>query len=120
MENPKSVRLMFPSPQFLLQPDNIGERRYGNVQNRMVVSPVHRPEFAVLVAVPTGLFTIMRDVIRAKPEITYSLTLDGNGDRFILSVVPHGESDFWDLWDYSERSLPSWILNSAYRLKMKG
>lgn len=113
------MMLVFDRPQWNLLPDPIGVRDYANVSNRMEValcSGTHH----VAVAVPTGLFTLMRDVFKVDTGTPVTLSIeevDGSrGDpRFVFSMLA-GDDNLYDLWDYSEGSLPRWLLDGSYRV----
>lgn len=106
---------VFQSPQCSLVPDLKGRRMYANVDNRMSVTDGDA-EYHVLVVVPTGLFSIMKDVLKVAPEKDVSLSVDRLEDRHVFSLLS-GQDDLYDLWSYSEASLPQWILSGEYRAR---
>lgn len=110
MPAPQTV---FDSP-FPLQPDERGARFYGNVDNRLEVTDGDR-HWHVAVAVPTELFTYMREVMKVPPEETVTLALDRDEDHYVFSALA-GDT-LHDLWSYSRASVPGWLLAPAYRLK---
>lgn len=107
---------VFARPQWPLKPDPLGVRQYANVSNRLTVDT---PEWsqAVALAVPTGLFTLMRDVFSIRPEQVCTLGIDlmetGKGDeRYVFSLHVHGKKgETYQLWDYPDDGLPRWMLN---------
>lgn len=91
---------------------------YGNVSNRMEVSRRNR-SFHVAVAVPTPLFTLMREVLKVPLDLTASLSLDLSDSFYLLSLsVGRGGdiSNLYDLWAYTEKALPSWVENRDYHI----
>lgn len=106
---------MFDQPQARLVPDSAGARFYANVNNALEVAIGNRIH-AVPLAVPTELFTLFRGVCRFNKDVEITLALDLIDERFIFSAT-QGATIF-DLWTYSELSLPGWIMNPAYRLKL--
>lgn len=107
-------RVTFDRPQFNLLPDEKGVRFYANVDNRMEVL-ARNTNYYVAVAVPTGLFTLMADVFKVPLEEEVRLSMDEVGDRFVFSIF-YGSDNLVDLWDYSRKTLPAWILTKQYRL----
>lgn len=92
---------------------------YANVDNRLeVVLDEGETSFLVPLAVPTGLFTLMRDVMKIPIGETVKLSIDelreGDEKSYVFSLMC-GDS-LYDLWQYSRGSLPSWILQKEYRL----
>lgn len=108
--------LTFQSPQWRLLPDPVGVRRYANVDNRMEVKLTSDPAFRVAVAVPTGLFTLMKDVFKVPVGETVTLAIDQDDfkDRYVFSLM-YGGDNLYDLWMYTGSTLPQWILNPQYR-----
>ena len=104
---------VFRSPQFKLLPDPKGHRYYANVDNLMSVT-IDDDEFFVAVAVPAGLFTIMRLSLKVPPSAEVKLGLDQHGERFVFSIL-YGEDNLYDLWDYSSQSVPAWVFSMEYR-----
>ena len=89
---------------------------YANVDNLMEVSCGGTVHY-VLLAVPTGLFTLMQDVLKVPPEQSVSLSLDEIPDgKFVFSLM-QGDTNLTDLWTYSERSMPAWITNPERTVK---
>jgi len=105
--------LAFNKPQFTLAPDRAGARYYANVDNRMEVL-AGGEQYRVAVAVPTGLFTILRGVFNVPLTEDVHLAIDEVGERFVFSIM-YGD-ELRDLWDYSPLSLPTWILGKSYRV----
>lgn len=107
---------VFDKPQFHLLPDHAGVRMYANVDNVMEVV-THAGSHRVAVAVPTGLFTLMRGVLKVPREARVNLALDelgeSDGGKFLLSMM-WGNEHLYDLWTYSPASLPPWILLPEY------
>ena len=107
-----SITTMFPSPQFPLKPDPAGPRMYANVSNLLEVTQ-DQQSYHVAVAVPTGLFLLMQQVLQVQTHETVHLSIDKVGERFVFAVMI-GEDRLIDLWDYSENSLPAWIRSRAF------
>jgi hypothetical protein len=102
----------FPKPQFKLLPDLQGRRWYANVDNLLEVSNGEAVHYVAL-AVPTGLFTLMKDVLKVTPEERVSLALDRVEDRWYFSLM-RGEEKLYDLWSYADSTLPKWVLAEEY------
>ncbi len=105
---------VFQTPQFDLLPDASGIRYYGNVSNKMEVYSSMGGTYYVAVAVPTGLFTLMKDVFGIKPEQKMFLSLDLVNGYYLFSLL--SDKELYDLWFYTERGLPVWIKNPKYRV----
>ncbi len=107
------TQCMFDRPQYDLKPDPFGPRMYANVSNEMEVVNLRGEFVTVPVAVPTGLFTIMKDVISVPPTERVTLSIDatpkGEDVRYVFSLMY--ADHLYDLWDYSLGSLPKWIAN---------
>lgn len=104
---------VFDKPQFQLLPDYHGVRMYANVDNRMEVvrpSGVH----IVTLSIPTGLFPLMQDVLKIPPEDLVTLSLDQLDEKYVFSLL-QGSSTLVDLWNYTPKTLPAWILEKEYR-----
>jgi len=86
---------------------------YANVDNCVEVSTEGGMHHVAL-AVPTGLFTIMRDAFKVPVEATVTLSIDQQGERYVFSLL-HGYH-LYDLWDYSQASLPGWIVGLEHRI----
>lgn len=115
---------VFPTPQFSLLPDFKGVRPYGNVDNRMEVH-IGVDLYHVALAVPSGLFTLMKTVFKVPPEETVNLLLmeDTASDAVTGDAVStytfslmYGEDHVYDLWAYSEGSLPRWLTSPEHRV----
>lgn len=106
------IATVFDKPQAVLLPDPFGPRFYANIDNRLDVA-VGRGH-VVAVAVPTELFTFLKEVAKVSPEVIVNLGLDRQGDRYVFSMLA-GDSLF-DLWSYSRKSLPAWILSRTHAL----
>ena len=117
-----NVDTTFQTPQFPLLPDPIGPRHYANVDNRLEVS-MRDTQYRVALAVPTGLFTLMKDVLGITPDNEVLLAIDqatvrpNEDDRFVFSVMCG--DDLWDLWSYTAAGLPKWLKDPTYRLLEK-
>lgn len=105
------MRTVFDKPQFTLLPDKIGVRMYGNVSNLLEVVQGERIHHVAL-AVPTGLFVLMQDVLKIPPEDSVTLSIDQVGERHVFSLL-HGTS-LIDLWTFSASSIPAWIQGTEY------
>ena len=110
-----TLQTIFDQPQAQLLPDSLGARYYANVSNALEVAIGSRV-YAVPLAIPSELFTLFREVCKFNKDVEITLALDLIDERYIFSAT-QGASIF-DLWSYSERSLPGWITNSAYRLAL--
>ena len=93
---------------------------YANVDNKLELATSSGISH-VAVAVPTGLFTLMKDVFRVPVDVTVNLAIDEivdeRGDRdstFVFSIIWGNE--IRDLWAYSRGSLPAWLTAREYRL----
>lgn len=108
---------IFESPKWNLVPDPKGARTYGIVTNALEVAGSTR-SYQVALAVPTELFTFLRDVAKATPEDKAALSLDFCGQWRLFSVYVYGPrgDKLFDLWAYTESQLPAWILDRQYRL----
>jgi hypothetical protein len=95
--------LTYDAPQVDLLPD-VGERRYGNVDNLVEVAFHLCDPFFVPIAIPTWLFSFMREVANVPRDAEVSLALDQVGERFVFSMLAGDQ--LYDLWDYSYGSLP--------------
>lgn len=103
---------LFDQPTIKLLPDETGPRFYANVDNRIEVVR-GRDTYRVAVAVPTEFFTLMKEVCDITPDEEVTLAIDQDGEHYVFSLLA-GQRLF-DLWRYSERSLPVWITDRAYR-----
>jgi hypothetical protein len=110
MQQPVTV---FDKPQAALLPDPIGPRFYANIDNRLDVG-VGRGH-VVAVAVPTELFTFLKEVANVPSELPVSLGITKDGDRYVFFMIA-GDSLF-DLWSYSRKSLPAWLLDRSYAIR---
>lgn len=107
---------VFQRPPYSLLPDPKGVRMYANVSNRMEIARGDRAHH-VAVAVPTGLFSFLREVVKAPIDEVFYLAMDEVGDRYFLSLVSESEDRIYDLCSYSKGSVPAWIFASEYRLR---
>ena len=106
-------RTVFDKPQAALLPDPAGARDYANISNIVDFADGGRT-WAVCVAVPTELFTFMKEVAKIPPEDAVTLSIDRvDPDWYVFSLL-RGE-DLYDLWHYSNMSLPAWLLDREYR-----
>lgn len=109
---------VFDRPQWTLLPDPQGQRKYGNVSNAMEVQLPGRASFRVCVAVPTELFTFMREVADVQPHAECSLAIDVNEEGqglFCLLVEYGGEGKLYDLWAWTRGAIPGWIMDREFR-----
>lgn len=101
---------VFPQPQWKLISDPLGARCYANVDNRLEVA-TEAGTYHVPIVVPTGLFTLMRDVFKIDPQDTVNLALDevtdGEDTKYVLSLMVHDR--LYDLWAYSYAGVPKWV-----------
>lgn len=97
------MNTVFDSPQARIVPDSEGRRTYGNVDNAVEVNTGEAAVF-VYIAVPTFLFTFMRDVARIHPATEVHLSLDRVNRSYVFSLLA-GEN-LYDLWSYTEATLP--------------
>jgi hypothetical protein len=115
MQYPATV---FDKPQWTLLPDPQGARMYGNVSNALEVQLPRRTSFFVHLAVPTELFTFMREIAKVPPQAACSLSIDVNDDGmglFCLLVEHGGDWKLYDLWAWTRGSLPGWIMDREFR-----
>lgn len=112
---------MFPRPEFKILPDLNGHRMYANVDNRLEVAlDEGNTTFGVALAVPTGLFTLMRDVMKVPIGETVKLSIDevivgeDAQKEYVFSLM--WGDNLYDLWKYSRGSVPSWIFDKEFRL----
>lgn len=107
---------VFDRPQWNLLPDPRGARRYGVVDNRVEVVQ-GRASYAVYLAVPTELFTFLREVAQVTPDSSVTLSLDLVDGFWIFSAMVDGASgdSLFDLWAYTHKQLPVWIPDRQYR-----
>lgn len=106
---------LFDSPQWPLLPDP-EHRWYANVDNRLEIAQRSKTKF-VTVAIPTGLFTLMKSVCNVSTTESCTLAIDeyvsdSEEPRYLLSMHVTGgvEDRLYDLWTYSRGSLPQWML----------
>lgn len=114
MTRPATV---YDTPQYQLLPDAQGARFYANVDNRLEVT-MRGKSFMVAVAVPTELFTYMREVARVGPRSSVLLAIDqvgAEGDFFLYSMMCGDK--LHDLWVYTAAGFPAWMRDPAYHLK---
>lgn len=104
---------VFDKPQAVLLPDPFGPRLYANIDNRLDVN-VGRGH-AVAVAVPTELFTFLKEVAHVPPEIPVNLGITSEGERYVFFMIA-GDSLF-DLWSYSRKSLPAWLTDRSFAIR---
>lgn len=104
---------IFDSPPCNLQPDVSGPRWYANVDNRLEVNIGGRP-YTIAIAVPTELFTFLKEVAKVSPEEDVTLSLDKIDGRYVFAALA-GDS-LHDLWYYSDASLPRWIRDRSRAL----
>lgn len=105
---------IFDSPQANLQPDTLGRRLYANVDNA-VDCDIGGTPFFVFIAVPTELFTILREVGKLDPNEDVTLALDREDERIIFSAFSESSETLLDLWYYSDASLPGWIRRREFQ-----
>lgn len=113
MTRPQTV---YDAPQYKFLPDPHGRRFYANVDNRLDVTMGSR-EYSVAVAVPTELFTYLREVAKVGRRSTVLLAIDQvgeGGEHFVYSMLCGDK--LHDLWVYSKASLPQWMLDPKYQL----
>lgn len=107
---------VFDRPQWTLLPDPKGPRSYANVNNVLEIVR-GRSSVRVAVVVPTELFTLMREVFKVPPTSACSLSLDQVGTHFVFSLLADGEQpSLYDLWTYSAKSLPEWMLDRSFHM----
>ena len=114
LSRPKTA---FDSPQATLRPDSKGPRLYGNVSNVLSVNLLAGRELHVAVAVPTMIFTYMRDVMKLPLDAQVSMYLDEDvGSRFYVFGLnsPQGFNDLWCI--DTKESFPRFVLDPGYRL----
>lgn len=109
---------LFPRPEWKLLPDLDGVRPYANVSNRMEVMDQRGRIYHVALAVPTGFFTLARDVLDIAITESVDLGIAAEGRYFVFTAVIDTNRLF-DLWYYTPATLPDWITDTAYRLGHK-
>lgn len=105
---------VFQTPQFKLMPDRQGPRFYANVNNCMELA-LSSGMYHVAVEVPTGLFTLMKDVFKVPRDAEVSLSIDevqATPTRYVFSIT--WRDQIRDLWEYTK--LPAWLCAEEYRL----
>lgn len=97
----------FDQPQLSFAPDPKGRRNYGNVDNEVQITTLSET-FGVIVAVPTGLFTIMKQVFKVEPHQAAKMYLhEYEPNKFVFGIDwGEDENDFADLWTYTWAALP--------------
>ncbi len=106
---------LFHKPEWLLLPDPEGPRPYANVDNRLEVISRDGQTYEVAVAVPTALFTLMRDVLKITREEHVTLSIEFEDRWFLFSALTDTDRLF-DLWYYTPATLPAWLRDPAYAL----
>ena len=95
----------FDTPKFALIPDSAA-RMYANVDNGVQVGAAESFKAKrVPVVVPTGLFTIMKDVFKIDRDELVELYVFKDGEYFVFGIV-WGEESIADLWCYTDANLP--------------
>lgn len=122
MRHPVTV---FDRPRWKLLPDPKSERYYGNVPNRLEIVD-GRKTWAVAIAVPTELFTLLREVWHVDATAHVSLHLDAvevdHRRWFVLAVFVQETQGaqvserLFDLWSYPKDGIPKWMSDPQYRL----
>lgn len=108
------IPTVFDSPQFQFLPDP-QHRQYANVDNRLQIARRLKTSY-VTVAIPTGLFLLMRSAFNISTSAQCSLAIDEFDDdgeqRFVLSlfVDDAGVESLYDLWTISRGQMPPWML----------
>lgn len=72
--------------------------------------------YHVAVEVPTGLFTLMKDVFKVPRDAEVSLSIDevtSAPARYVFSITWGGQ--IRDLWEYTK--LPAWLRATEYQLR---
>lgn len=108
---------VFDRPQWPLVPDPQGVRMYANLENRLEIA-LTSSSHTVAVALPTGLFHLMKDVLKVPPEDQVTLYIDQVGEKYVFGLL-QGSSTLVDLWEYTLKTLPAWILEKEYRIAGK-
>lgn len=103
---------VFDRPQWQLLPDSKGVRMYANLENRLEIA-LTSSSHTVAVALPTGLFHLMKDVLQIPPEDQVTLYIDQVGEKYVFGLL-QGSSTLVDLWTYSEKSMPAWMGKEEY------
>lgn len=108
---------LFDSPQFPLVPDAAGRRWYANVDNEIQLQQdlsigddghwTHNVNGGP-VAVPTGLFTIMKGVLKIPIDREVKLFLfEYEYQQFVLGLEwGDPDTDYAYLWTYTYAALP--------------
>lgn len=116
------MNTVFAQPQYKLIPDPEGARHYANVDNAMHVTLADSHySFKVAVVVPTGMFTLMKEAFKIPVGSKMYLAIDefkedkrNSTSTFLFSL--QDDERLYDLWAYTEKTLPSWIMDEKYRL----
>lgn len=113
MKHPTTV---FDRPQWNLLPDPAGVRSYANVNNRLEVTR-GSAVYAVALAVPTELFTLMREVLHVPIDSAATLSMDLLDGWYVFSLMVtggEGGDHLYDLW--AVKQLPEWFNDRSYRV----
>lgn len=74
----------------------------------------------VAAVVNSTLFTLMREVFKIDPSAECSLSLDQVGDHYVFSLYASAVGDrgehLYDLWSYTPKTLPAWLLDRNFHL----
>lgn len=114
---------IFPVPQWSLKPDSFGVRPYGNVNNSLEVV-TREGSHHVALAVPTGLFTLMRFLgVPREEEVKLLLVEEIELDAitkeqrtfYVLSIL-FGEDGLYDLFRYTSSTVPKWVFDDEYKV----
>lgn len=100
---------LYDKPEFKLKPDRVF-RTYANVENSLEL-PNGK---AVTIQIPARIFTITRFLgIRYGEQAKVYLDLiDG---KYVFGIsLQEDEDTCWDLWTYTEKSLPPFIRSAIY------
>lgn len=91
----------FQKPEWRIVP--AAEENYGMLENKVHVTLESGNNYVVYIAVPTGMFKYMKDVMKITNQ-KISLYLDESGKEWVFGISVNGSPR--DLW--VERSLPGW------------
>ena len=91
----------FDAPEWSIVP--AAQAIYGNIDNRVMVTPKEGKGYLVSIAVPTGLFKYMKDVMQL-PQDEARIFLNEIDNEWVLGLSIQGYT--YDLWAYP--GLPAW------------
>lgn len=99
--------MLFDTPQWAILPADMA-KKWGNVNNQVLVQPVRGKPYTVLVTVPTQLHVLFLDTLNVPPddEVWLSLEETETDGWYLYSEWSVGSLPATDLWRYPK--LPPW------------